>query len=182
MSNIFATKHVPPRTSITSPALISFSMPDILGAPKHKCQGSPKNTGVRLSYVSTLRERLNEAMTEAGKAPADLVRACKVAASSINGQLTGKSKSMAAKTAVHAAKLLNVNVRWLVLGEGPKRPGDPVVIYETVFREAAEPDEDIRAVVDIMRSLDVRGRAFLRGMVTREARDLTEAPKTDAGS
>ena len=70
---------------------------------------------------TTLSERLQDAMRGPPLvSSADLARACKVAPPSVNGWLSGKSKTMEAGNLLIAAKICKVNANWLCFGIGPK--------------------------------------------------------------
>ncbi|NML24310.1 LexA family transcriptional regulator [Zoogloea dura] len=74
--------------------------------------------------MSTLSERMKEALDEAGVSPADLARACQVKPPSVSNWLSGETKSLKASTAIRASDFLGVNQLWLTEGRGPKRPAD----------------------------------------------------------
>lgn len=73
--------------------------------------------------MSTLAERINEALNERGAIAADLARACGVKPPSVSAWISGGTKSLKAATALRAAEYLGVNQLWLTEGRGPKRPG-----------------------------------------------------------
>lgn len=74
--------------------------------------------------MTTLSERMKEALDEAGVSPADLARACQVKPPSVSNWLSGETKSLKASTAIRASDFLGVNQLWLTEGRGPKRPAD----------------------------------------------------------
>ena len=106
--------------------------------------------------MSTLAERIKEAMTHAGMTSAELARAAGVKAPSVAQWIGGRTKSLKASTANAAAAALGVSVRWLVEGEGPMiptgvRPFDPedeppekfvaIPLYRIRFGAGASPGE-----------------------------------------
>lgn len=81
----------------------------------------PNRLLVRLPYMSTLAERIKEAMNESGAIAADLARACGIRPPSVSAWLSGETKTLKAATAMRAAEFLGVNQLWLTEGKGPKR-------------------------------------------------------------
>lgn len=73
--------------------------------------------------MSTLSERINTAMLDAGISQSDLAVACKIKSPSVNDWLSGKTKSLKASTATRAAAALGVSVEWLSEGRGNMRQG-----------------------------------------------------------
>lgn len=84
----------------------------------------PTSLLVRLLYMSTLAERIKEAMAESGAIAADLARACGIKPPSVSAWLSGETKTLKAATAMRAAEFLGVNQLWLTEGKGPKRGHD----------------------------------------------------------
>lgn len=74
--------------------------------------------------MSTLAQRMKEAIDDAKVIPADVARACHITPTSVSNWLTGETKSLKAATAMRAAEFLGVNQMWLAEGRGPKRPTD----------------------------------------------------------
>lgn len=70
--------------------------------------------------MSTLAERLNEALEESGLTISQLAQAIGVKHSTVSFWKSGKTKTMNAANANAAADALGVSVRWLVDGEGEK--------------------------------------------------------------
>jgi transcriptional regulator with XRE-family HTH domain len=80
--------------------------------------------------MSTFTERINLALEASGQTQATLARASRVSKPSVNDWLSGKTKALKAETLVLAAEFLNVRPRWLALGEGPMRDGQPFTVGE----------------------------------------------------
>lgn len=72
--------------------------------------------------MTTLSERMKEALEGSGASPADLARACQVKPPSVSNWLSGETKSLKASTAIRAAEFLGVSQLWLTEGRGPKLP------------------------------------------------------------
>ena len=84
----------------------------------------PTSLLVRRPYMSTLAQRIKEALEDAGKIPADLARACQITPTSVSNWMTGETKSLKSGTAMRAAEFLGVSQMWIAEGRGPKRPQD----------------------------------------------------------
>ena len=78
-------------------------------------------------HMSTLAERVREALTESGLTIAELARRTGVKHATVSFWLSGKTKTMSASNANAAAQALGVSVRWLVDGFGEKRPQNVLV-------------------------------------------------------
>jgi transcriptional regulator with XRE-family HTH domain len=74
--------------------------------------------------MSSLADRLREAMALESVTQADLARACGVKAPSVNGWLSGKSKFLRGENLLRAAARLSVAPKWLAEGKGPMRLAD----------------------------------------------------------
>lgn len=71
--------------------------------------------------MSTLSERIREALVESGVTQADLVRATGAKAASVSNWVGGRTKNLKGENLVAAAQLLGVEEAWLASGVGPKR-------------------------------------------------------------
>lgn len=71
--------------------------------------------------MSTLAERLTEAMSDTGITAADLARATGAKAPSVHKWVHGQTKNIRGANLVAAAQLLEVNEAWLADGHGPKK-------------------------------------------------------------
>lgn len=81
---------------------------------------------------STIAERLNEALKDAAKKPADLARACSISAAAVSEWLSGQTKGLKPANLSAAAQFLGVQTDWLATGEGAKSRnmiGEPEAIY-----------------------------------------------------
>ena len=111
---------------------------------------------------STLSDRLKEAMKGPPKITGvALARACKVTPPSVNGWLSGKSKTIEGSNLVAAAEFLKVNPKWLADGKGPKYPTEETApVYRiseptppTYHRRNTDCDEWTTEVIKLMQSL-----------------------------
>lgn len=91
--------------------------------------------------MTTLAERMKEALEEAGEIPANLARACQVRPASVSNWLTGETKSLKSSTAIRAAEFLKVNQLWLAEGRGPKRK-DNAEAQSSGQPQAVQPSSD----------------------------------------
>lgn len=120
-------------------------------------------TLVNMAKLPELRDRLRDAMKEAGVTAAELASHCKVSRPAMSKLLSGDSKNMKAATLASAAKRLGVRDEWLLNGKLP--------------RERAA-GEDIRQTEKILALLD-----DLRGPISALAKameELAEARKDEA--
>jgi phage repressor protein C with HTH and peptisase S24 domain len=100
--------------------MMSFaSMPPIVGAPNDELQAVPNPDVLRLTYMSTLAERMALAMQRSGITQAQLARAAGVKPPSVNNWLSGATKELKGNSAVRAARAMNVSSHWLTTGRGP---------------------------------------------------------------
>lgn len=86
---------------------------------------------------TTLKERLEkalEAMPEPRPKKADLARAAKIKAPSVNDWFSGETKSLKGPNLLSVARVLNVSPDWLSTGRGPMRPDGTA--SEPVYRIA----------------------------------------------
>lgn len=100
--------------------------------------------------MSTLAERLNEAMNDKGLKPADLVRATGRKSSSVHAWLHGGTKNLKGENLVILARLLDVSEAWLAHGAGDRKrkPGSVddsawpfALVDEEKFRKLSETDQ-----------------------------------------
>lgn len=86
-------------------------------------------------HMTTISERFLEALADSGMKAADLARSAYLTQGAISQWSTGSvaEKHAKASTAIKIARALNVNVEWLISGEGPKRPGEDRKAPNLVF-------------------------------------------------
>ena len=72
--------------------------------------------------MSTLSERVRLALNDSELSQSDLARRVGIAPASVNGGLSGSTKSLKAEPANKAAKALGVNTLWLISGQGEMKP------------------------------------------------------------
>lgn len=154
MSNIFATADVPPRASMSADASMFMSMPLILGAPNRLGQGMPNLNRVRITYMSTLKDRIRMALAASGKTQTELARACGVKPPSVNDWTSGKTQSMKAVPAQRAAAFLGVSVLWLTEGKGPMAPDEdaPPVVHHVMPASAASDAPENLIEIDVVQN------------------------------
>ncbi|AZY48834.1 helix-turn-helix domain-containing protein [Bordetella avium] len=104
--------------------------------------------------MTTLAQRLAEAMAETGVTAADLVRATGAKAPSVHKWVHGLTKNIRGANLVAAARLLRVNEAWLADGKGPKSRSEstigwpfPDISPEDYARLSEADREDIHALV-----------------------------------
>lgn len=79
---------------------------------------------------SDFADRLASAMDEAGMNGRGLAAAVGVKESAVSQWLSRKIKEIKAQHAFAIADALGVEVRWLILGEGPRKPRIPPELLE----------------------------------------------------
>lgn len=91
--------------------------------------------------MSTLSDRLTEALAASGLKQADLARACGIKAPSVNAWISGRTKNLKGENLVRIAAVLGVNIAWLASGTGPMRPGASTYLDKQAERgDARESD------------------------------------------
>lgn len=75
--------------------------------------------------MPTLQERYLRAAAATGKDDAEIAREAKITRSAVSYIRTGVTKTLKSANALKLSRVLNVNVQWLVTGEGPMTPGKP---------------------------------------------------------
>jgi transcriptional regulator with XRE-family HTH domain len=107
----------------------------------------------RLAYMSTLADRLREAMREAGMSQTDLAGRCGVKQPSVAGWLNEKAKFIRGANLLAAAKALGVSHDWLATGKGPKKLG----VSSTAEWPFPFPPEDWDDLGDDVRGILIAG-------------------------
>lgn len=109
--------------------------------------------------MSTLSDRINQAMAAASMSQAELASACKIKSPSVNDWISGKTKTLKASTATRAAAALGIRVEWLATGQGEMRTGEIVTpalpeqpqtvtgLLESLRKKIAEQPDPIRAAI-----------------------------------
>lgn len=80
--------------------------------------------------MSTLSDRLKDALAESKLSQADLARVCGVKAPSVNAWFSGRTKNLRGENLVRIAAALNVNIAWLASGQGAMRPSTAIARVE----------------------------------------------------
>lgn len=74
--------------------------------------------------MSTLQERLREALRDADLSQSELARRIKLTRGAVSLWFTGSTKELTSENLLATAQALNVNPVWLGSGKGPKKVGD----------------------------------------------------------
>lgn len=120
--------------------------------------------------MSTLAERLKEAMSDAGVTAADLARATGAKAPSVHKWVHGQTKNIRGANLVASAQLLNVNEAWLADGHGPKaRNSVPdawpfPTIKPSDFAQLSQADKD-----DVVALIETKIARLHKGGTTKSA-------------
>lgn len=101
-------------------------MAEVYSVLKGKVKRSKAEMLKIAKHMTTISERFLEALSDSGMKAAELARSAYLTQGAISQWSTGSvaEKHAKASTAIKIAKALNVNVEWLISGEGPKRPGE----------------------------------------------------------
>jgi phage repressor protein C with HTH and peptisase S24 domain len=73
--------------------------------------------------MKTWTDRLQEALDDSGINRSELAAKLGIKPPSVTGWFNGSTKNMNAENAFNAAKILRVNLQWLLFGIGPKEAG-----------------------------------------------------------
>lgn len=87
--------------------------------PQNEC-AIAKDDSPSITGMTTLADRIKEAMADAGITAAELARATGAKEPSVHKWIHGQTKNLKGKNLVIAAQLLNVSESWLADGVGPK--------------------------------------------------------------
>lgn len=72
--------------------------------------------------MSTLQDRVNEALSDSGMTKTSLWKCCGVSSGTVSGWVNGPTKVIDGDNLVKAARCLGVNPDWLAEGKGDKHP------------------------------------------------------------
>ncbi|GKS73702.1 helix-turn-helix domain-containing protein [Acidovorax sp. SUPP950] len=90
---------------------------------------------------STLADRVKLALAgPPKKTQKALAKACSVSPPSVNGWVTGESKTIEGSNLISAAAFLGVNPTWLAKGVGPMRPEEPPARADEEFQDVLRID------------------------------------------
>lgn len=95
--------------------------------PQFKCLRLASST------MSSLAERVTEAIRESGVDVANVAKVCGISVQAVYKWMNGASKTIAGEPLVELARLTNYEARWIVSGKGEKRK-DPkaVAVYQAM--------------------------------------------------
>ena len=74
--------------------------------------------------MSTLKERLEEAIREAGITKTAIWKSCGLSSGAVSQWFSGAVQRIEGENLLNAAKVLGVNPEWLATGKGKMKPAD----------------------------------------------------------
>lgn len=80
--------------------------------------------------TTELKDRLAQALAQAGKTKIELARYCGVSHPSVTNWFNGKTKELAASNAIKAAIFLGVSTEWLTTGKGNMNDGSVSALHD----------------------------------------------------
>ena len=100
-------------------------------------------------FMSTLRERLLEAMQDANLTKTDLWKGCGLSSGAITHWFNGSTQTLKGDSLLNAAKVLKVNPIWLNTGKGVKQLSavHPLDEYKKDFDSAEESQRNMLLVM-----------------------------------
>lgn len=93
--------------------------------------------------MSTLKERLREALAAAGINQSELAAKVGISRASVSDWFTGATKTIEGANLTKAAEALRVDARWLATGDGPLRAEEPRAAYGMAPILAWEHEDDL---------------------------------------
>ena len=104
-------------------------------------------------FMSSLRERLLEAMQDANLTKTDLWKGCGLSSGAITHWFNGSTQTLKGNSLLNAAKVLKVNPIWLNTGKGVKAlsTAHPLDAHKKVFDESDEVSQ--RLILTMLASL-----------------------------
>ncbi|WP_080701619.1 helix-turn-helix domain-containing protein [Bordetella hinzii] len=119
--------------------------------------------------MTTLAERLAEAMKDMGVTAADLARATGAKPPSVFKWVHGQTKNLRGNNLVVVASLLNVSESWLADGRGPKERKAALWPFSAPYEAYESLDSDQRKTLDNLVTGFLAGAASAKSTAAEEA-------------
>ncbi len=116
---------------------------------------------VALPVMSTLAERVKEAITNSEVDISALAKACGISVQAVYKWRSGGSQKISGENLVELARLTGYEARWIIKNIGDKKK-----------------DNDVAAIVSLLNKLESRDRILIRGMVEGWIEGRLEPDKT----
>lgn len=106
--------------------------------------------------MTTLNNRLLEAMQDANLTKTDLWKGCGLSSGAITHWFNGSTHTLKGESLLNASRVLKVNPSWLATGEGLKAPPEPHPLdaYKETFNNLCDADREF--ALDILEALKRR--------------------------
>lgn len=126
--------------------------------------------------MTTLSERLSEALKSSGKTQRDLAQCIKVTEGAVSQWMSGGVKTMKAYSAIRAAACLGVSALWLIEGKGEMLSGYATKEINELVSEARRlSPEQAASITTAMDESDVAKEAGKRLRTARILKGLSRA-------
>ena len=93
--------------------------------------------------MSSLSERVTEAIRESGEEVTKIARACGVSVQAVYKWMSGASKTIAGEPLIELARLTNYEARWIISGKGEKRKDPKAVAVYQAMQSMPEYKKDV---------------------------------------
>jgi transcriptional regulator with XRE-family HTH domain len=109
--------------------------------------------------MSTLAERVTEAIRESGVDVAQVADACDVSVQAVYKWMNGASKTIAGEPLVELARLTNYEARWIISSKGEKRKDPKAVAVYQAMQTMPEYKKDmiVQASTSLAESTEKKG-------------------------
>lgn len=93
--------------------------------------------------MSSLAERVSEAIRDSGVDVAQVAKACGISVQAVYKWMNGLSKTIAGEHLVELSRLTNYEARWLIVGKGAKRKDPKAVAVYLAMENMPEYKKDV---------------------------------------
>lgn len=101
------------------------------------------HSGVASSTMSSLGERVAEAINTSDVDVARVAKACGISVQAVYKWMNGRSMKIQADHLIDLARLTNFEPRWIISGKGEKRKDPKAVAVYTAMQDMAEYKKDV---------------------------------------
>ena len=131
-----------------------------------------------LTYMSTLSERLEQAMKEANVSQSELATYVGIKQPSVNAWISGKTKKIEGMNLIRASECLGISPEWLATGRGAVRAAEARTIYAIdKVSEPADIDDFLNLLTEKLAGEDEATRAIIGDMLKKYIMDESPNPR-----